>query len=135
MASVWVESLGRQLEGTLGSMETVLRDCPDELWQGFGGKGQDDVTTLSEPWSRAEMLRYVDYCRERVAYALEEFMDGRAATPLGRRGQTYAERVMGKMNHVVEHAVQIRQFIDWTASGLIPDAAIHSPKEGHWAKR
>jgi len=103
-----------------------------EPWSGFG-KSQDDVTTLSAPWSRTEMLRYVGYCRERVAYALNEFMEERAATPIGPK--TYAERVIGKMNHLVEHATQVRQFVDWTASGLIPDPTIQSPTEGRWAKR
>lgn len=107
---------------------------PWEPWSGFGGKSQDDVTTLAAPWSRADMLAYIDYCRERARYALEEFMDERAATPVGGNGHTYADRVIAKIGHVVEHATQIRQFIDWTASGLIADAAIHSPTEGRWAQ-
>src|SRR5688572_24328736 len=186
MTSVWVESLGRTMQGALDLMESVIRDCPDELWQanmwevpavtdpaeqdalvqwegqpwgvawhalevleanltayfvpwqpwsGFGGKGQEDVATVSAPWSRTEMLGYIDYCRERAAYAVKEFMEERATTPIGGKGRTYADRVMGKINHVVEHATQIRQFIDWTASGLIPDPAIHSPTQGRWAKR
>jgi hypothetical protein len=106
---------------------------PWKPWAGFGGKGQEDVTTLSGAWSRTEMLSYVGYCRERVAYALSEFMEERAATPIGPK--TYAERVIGKMNHLVEHATQLRQFVDWTASGLIPDPTIQSPTEGRWAKR
>jgi hypothetical protein len=195
MTSVWAESLGRGLQGALDLMASVIRDCPDELWQanmwevpdqavevrgadgdvdidpaehhtlvqwegqpwgvawhalevleanltaffvpwepwaGFGGKGQDDVTTLSAPWSRTEMLDYVAYCRERVAYAVRELLEERAATPIGPR--TYAERVIGKMNHLVEHATQVRQFVDWTASGLIPDPALRSPTEGRRAQ-
>jgi hypothetical protein len=104
-------------------------------WSGFGGKGQQDVHALADPWSRTEMLGYIDYCRDRVAYALKELMEERAATPIGGSGQMYADRVLGKMTHVIEHATQIRQFIDWTASGLIPDPAIHSPTEGRWARR
>ena len=104
---------------------------PWKPWAGFGGKGQDHVAALSRPWTRTEMLGYIGYCRERVEYALEEFMEERAATPIGSR--LYAERVMGKVSHVVEHATQVRQFIDWTASGLIADPTIHSPTEGRWA--
>ena len=33
MTSVWVESLGRNMQGALDLMEAVIRDCPDELWQ------------------------------------------------------------------------------------------------------
>ncbi len=104
-----------------------------EPWSGFGGKRHWPEIPLSA-WSRTEMLGYIDYCRERVAYALKEFMEEKAATA-DRHGRLYGDRVIGKMRHVVEHATQIRQFIDWTASGLIPDPAIHSPTEGRWARR
>lgn len=194
MMPVWVESLGRNMQGALDLVEATIQDCPDELWHanlwevprnaievrdadgtvvtdpaerhamaqwqgqlwgvawhalevleanltayfvpwepwaGFGGKGQDHVLALSRPWTRTEMLGYIGYCRERATYALEEFMEERAATPIGSR--LYAERVMGKVSHLVEHASQVRQFIDWTASGLIPDPTVHSPTEGRWA--
>lgn len=193
MTSVWVESLGRNMNSALDLMEAVIRDCPDELWHtnlwevpgqaievrdadgtlvtepaerdalaqwqgqpwgvawhalevleanltayfvpwkpwdGFGGKGQDHVAALSRPWTRTEMLRYLGYCRERAAYALMDFTEDRASTPIGNR--LYVERVMGKVSHVVEHAAQVRQFIDWTVSGLIPDPTIHSPRR--WAR-
>src|SRR4029079_3664291 len=33
MASIWVESLGRNFEQVLDLMATAVRDCPDELWE------------------------------------------------------------------------------------------------------
>ena len=178
MTSIWVESLGSNLQAALDLMEAAIRDCTDELWQTnmwpvpgqacevrdadgnlvtdpaeqhelvqrngqpwgvawhtlnildanltahfvpwepwppFGGRTGDDITTLTRPWSRDKLLGYTDYCRQRVVDALKELTDERAATRIGRSGQLYAERVIGKMCHVVEHASQIRQFI--TAAG------------------
>ena len=33
MASIWVESLGRNFEHALGLLEAAMGDCPDELWE------------------------------------------------------------------------------------------------------
>jgi hypothetical protein len=33
MSSIWVESLGRNFEGSLGLLEAAIRDCTDELWE------------------------------------------------------------------------------------------------------
>ncbi len=33
MASIWVESLGRNFAHALGLLEAATRDCPDELWE------------------------------------------------------------------------------------------------------
>ena len=33
MASIWVESLGRNFEQALGQLEAATRDCTDELWE------------------------------------------------------------------------------------------------------
>lgn len=32
MVSIWVESLGRNLEGALGLLESAIRDCTDRWW-------------------------------------------------------------------------------------------------------
>ena len=73
---------------------------------------------MSAPWSRADLLGHTDYCRQRVVDALDALTDERVATPIGRRGQLYAGRLIDKLGHVIEHASQIRQFI--TAAGVAP---------------
>src|SRR5439155_4297549 len=72
-----------------------------EPWSAFGGKGIEDTTTLSTPWSRADLLGYTDYCRQRVVDALSDLDDERAATPIGRRGQMYAARLIDKLGHLI----------------------------------
>lgn len=89
---------------------------PWKPWPGFGGKGIEDTTTLTTAWSRSDLLGYGDYCRQRVVDTLAELTDERAGSRIGRTGQLYAERLIGKMRHVDEHASQIRQFI--TAAGI-----------------
>jgi hypothetical protein len=91
---------------------------PWEPWSAFGGKGIEDTTTLSTPWSRVDLLGYSDYCRQRVVDALGDLTDERAATPIGRRGQLYVGRLIDKLGHVIEHGSQIRQFV--TAAGVAP---------------
>jgi hypothetical protein len=65
-------------------------------------------------WSRAEILGYVDWCRDRALNTLEHLTDEKAATPLPEAhryaGQPYASLVMGIPGHTIEHASQIRQF-------------------------
>ena len=84
-----------------------------------------DLLTLSPPWSRDDLVAYIDYCRQRAADALDELTDARAATRRGRR--TYAGRLMQAYDHVVEHAAQIRQFI--TAAAMAP-ASDQSKRRG-----
>ena len=108
---------------------------PWEIWQGFRGRtgwtppparsvwdrpyGGLDVTTLSEPWSRADLLDFTAYCKDRVADTLEELTDEQATTRIGGRREPYVARVIDKMGHVIEHGAQIRQFI--TAAGVSAD--------------
>jgi hypothetical protein len=33
VSSIWVESLGRNFEGSLSQLEAAIRDCTDELWE------------------------------------------------------------------------------------------------------
>ena len=105
---------------------------PWEIWPGFAGRtgltpppvrsvwaspyGGLDITTISEPWSRADLLAFTDYSRQRAVDSLEELTDERAATLQGRRAEPYAARLMDKLGHVIEHGSQIRQFI--TAAGV-----------------
>jgi hypothetical protein len=91
---------------------------PWKPWPPFGGKGIVDTMALSGPWSRADLVGYTEYCRQRVVDTLAEVTDERAATVIGRRGQPYAARLIDKLGHVIEHGSQIRQFI--TAAGVAP---------------
>jgi hypothetical protein len=82
-----------------------------------------DLTSLPRAWSRAEMLAYVDYCRQQVRTTLAGMTDEKAATPLPPAhrypGQPHAWIITGLVGHTTEHASQIRQFI--TAAGITPD--------------
>jgi hypothetical protein len=187
--SIWVESVGLNLQEALDLMEAAVRDCPDELWRtnmwavpgpdaGAEVRGPDgalitdpverralvqrhgapwgvawhalqildarlhqgglvpweaspalgvepgfDITALAAPWSQADLLAYLAYCRERIVDALKELSDERATARLstGRhQGKPYAWRLMQMLRHVTEHASQIRQFI--TAAGVTTDA-------------
>jgi hypothetical protein len=94
------------------------RFSPWEPWGPFGGRTGLDITSLVEPWSRDDLLGYVDYCRQRVTDTLEDLTDERAATLIGRRAQPYVARLIDKLGHVIEHGSQIRQFI--TSAGVAP---------------
>ena len=76
-------------------------------WQSF--------TSLSTPWSRAEIGGYVDYCRGRVRGTLTGMTEEQAATRLPSahryRGRAYASLVTSLIGHTAAHATQIRQFI------------------------
>ena len=71
-----------------------------------------DVLTLSPPWTRSDVLAYTAYCRQRAVDTLIEVTDEKAATVVGNR--PYAARLMQAYDHVVEHAAQIRQFLNAT---------------------
>jgi hypothetical protein len=90
---------------------TAAAEAPVDGARGHTGL---DVLTLSPLWTRAEVLAYSDYCRQRVTDALADVTDEKAATLVGRG--TYAWRLIRMALHVVEHASQIRQFI--TAAGV-----------------
>lgn len=82
-----------------------------------------DENTWSHPdrmFTKAELLGYIDYCRERVHGALDALNEDAAARLLPDahryRGMLYGVVVGGLPLHVVEHASQIRQFL--TAAGV-----------------
>jgi DinB family protein len=87
----------------------------------FAGNPHWRLTSMSAAWSRSEMLAYVDYCRERVCDTLAGMTDERAATPLPPAhrysGQPHLWIVTGAVGHTVEHAAQIRQFINDAGAG------------------
>ena len=95
---------------------------PWDHWPTFGGLTGSDITTLPAPWSRADLLGYLAFCRQRVNDTLTELTDEDAATllPPGRRarGRPYAWLLTSIPGHVMEHASQIRQFI--TTAGVAP---------------
>jgi len=97
-----------------------------------------DLTAEFEPWeppqpfddntyafpnrmfTKAELLGYIDYCRERVRRTLDLLTEDAAARPLPaahrHHGMLYGVIVGGMPLHVLEHASQIRQFL--TAAGI-----------------
>jgi hypothetical protein len=86
------------------------------------------LTSLPAIWTRAEMLGYVDYCRQRVRETLATMTDKKAAMPLPPAhryaGQPHLWIIMAALGHTVEHASQIRQFI--TGAGNV--WVRHSPR-------
>jgi hypothetical protein len=195
MASIWVESLGRNFEQALDLLAAAVRDCTDELWETsmwqvpapdpdrqFLGPDWNPVTdpaqrhalarrwverrstpwsvawhalevldydlngesgpwapptpftahphwrdlqSLSAPWSRSEVLGYIDHCRQQARDTLAGMTDEKAARPLPQAhrfsGQPHAWIIAGLVVHTTEHASQIRQFI--TGAGIAPDAS------------
>jgi hypothetical protein len=81
----------------------------------FAGNPHWLLTRLPAPWTRTEMLGYLDYCRTRVRDTLAGMTDEQAARPLPQAhrysGQPHAWIIMGAVGHTIEHAAQIRQFI------------------------
>ena len=97
-----------------------------------------DLTAEFEPWeppqpfdentyafpnrtfTKAELLSYIDYCRERVRRTLDALTEDAAARPLPGahryHGMLYGVIVGSMPLHVLEHASQIRQFL--TAAGI-----------------
>ena len=97
-----------------------------------------DLTAEFEPWeppkpfdentsafpdrvfTKAELLRYADFCRGRVRRTLEALTEDAVARPLPGahryHGMLYGVIVGSMPLHVVEHASQIRQFL--TAAGI-----------------
>ena len=82
-----------------------------------------DENTYAFPnrtFTRAELLDYIIYCRERVSRALDALTEDAADRPLPSahryHGMHYGV-IVGRMPlHIVEHASQIRQFL--TAVGV-----------------
>lgn len=81
-----------------------------------------DLASLPVAWSRAELLGYIDYCRQRVRDTLAGMTEEQAAAPLPTahryRDQPRAWVITGLVGHTTEHAAQVRQFI--TAAGVAP---------------
>jgi hypothetical protein len=82
--------------------------------------GESTFSFPDRVFTRAELLGYIDYCRERVRRTLDELTEVGAVRPLPDvhryRGTPYGVIVGGIPLHVLEHAAQIRQFL--TAAGV-----------------
>jgi hypothetical protein len=82
-----------------------------------------DLATRPAAWSRPDILRYVDYCREQARSALDGMTDEKASRslPPAHRysGQPHAWVIASLVGHTTEHASQIRQFV--TAAGCPQD--------------
>jgi hypothetical protein len=97
-----------------------------------------DLTAEFEPWdppqpfdqntyacpnrmfTKAELLGYIDYCREKVRGTLDALTEDTASRPLPGthryQGMLYGVLVGRAPLHVLAHASQIRQFL--TAAGI-----------------
>ena len=75
-----------------------------------------DLELLPDAWSQRCVLAYIDELRRRVDDALSVLTDEKAATPLPathrHKGESYAWLLTNIPLHTVEHATQIKQFID-----------------------
>ena len=81
---------------------------------------ENTYASPNRPFTKAELLGYIDYCRGRVRRTLDALDEEAAARLLPDahryRGMLYGV-IVGRMPlHVLEHAAQIRQFL--TAAGV-----------------
>lgn len=81
----------------------------------FAGNPHWLLTALPQPWTRGELLGYVEHVRTCVHDVLATMTDERAATPLPPShryaGQPHAWILMSGVGHTIEHATQIERFI------------------------
>lgn len=102
-----LESLDYDLSGEFGPW------MPPQPF--FGHPHWRDLPTLEAPWSAADILGYIEYCRKRLRDTFAEMTDEKAARPLPANhryaGQPHARIITGMVGHTTEHAAQIRQFI------------------------
>ena len=107
------------------ALEVVDYDLTGELtpWTGPPAPFTDhphwrDFTSLPRPWEQAEVLGYIEHCRQRVRDTFAGLTDERAATPLPsahrRAGTPYAGILTGLVAHTTEHAAQILQHVNAT---------------------
>lgn len=101
-----LEVLDNDLTGAFGPWAPPLPFAGNPHWW---------LTSLPAPWTRFELLGYLEYCRARVHDTLAGMTDEQAATPLPAahryRGQPHAWIMTSGVGHTIEHAAQIRQFI------------------------
>lgn len=80
-----------------------------------------DVERMAEPWSKTDILGYIDYCDDRTTESFRNMTESLAARllPAAHRyaGQPHAWLITGFIGHTTEHATQIAQFVANPASG------------------
>jgi hypothetical protein len=91
-----------------------------EPWEPPQPFGENTYAFPNRMFTKAELLGYIDYCRQRVRATLDALTEDVAARPLPAahryHGMLYGV-IVGRMPlHVLEHASQIRQFL--TATGV-----------------
>ncbi len=140
LAQLWVQRWSTPWSVAWHSLELIDYDLNGESgpWTPpppfTGHPHWRDLPSLPAAWSRAEMLAYIDYGRQRVSRTLEGMSDEKAATPLPSAhrygGQPHARIIMALVGHTTEHASQIRQFI--SAAGIAPDERDGLRSHGSW---
>ena len=112
-----LEVLDYDLNGEFGPWSPPLPFAGHPHWR--------DLPSLPAAWTRAEIVGYVDHCRELTRNKLGSMTDEAAATPLPQAhrfgGQPHGRIIAGLVVHTTEHASQIRQFI--TGAGIAVDAS------------
>lgn len=100
------------------ALEVLDYDLAGEMepWEPPAPFDQSFTGEVHRVWTRSEILGYVQWCRDRVRKTLEHLTDEKAGAPLPPAhrygGQPYAWIVTGLPGHTIEHASQIRQFIN-----------------------
>jgi hypothetical protein len=91
-----------------------------ERWQPPPPFDENTYGFPNRAFTRAELLGYVAYCRERASGTLDDHFEEKAARPLPEshrdHGVLYGVMVGGIPLHVTAHASQIRQFL--SAAGV-----------------
>lgn len=81
----------------------------------FAGHPHWQLTSMPSAWSRADLLAYVEYCRDRVRATLASTTEEKGSAPLPPAhrygGRPYAWIISLNLGHTIEHASQIRQFV------------------------
>ncbi len=91
-----------------------------EPWEPPRPFGENTYAFPNRTFTKAELLSYVDYCREKVHRTLDALTEAAAARLLPDAHRYHGMRygvIVGRVPlHVLEHASQIRQFL--TGAGI-----------------
>ena len=140
MDTTWRQALWLQFGAAIDMLEAPLRDCPDELWadrsfcyvahhalslldlylsgslDGFAPPApftpeEVDAGEPARPYTKDELLTYLDYCRRKCRATIEGLTEESAARPCAfpwsELRMTFAELLLKNLRHVQEHAAQL----------------------------